>query len=214
LNNDIKESFCKNIELLKSLNANIIDINLEYIKYSLSTYYIISTAEATSNLARFDGIRYGYRSENYNNLDEIYIKSRSEGFGNEVKKRIMLGTYVLSSGYYDAYYKKANMVRNLIKNEFNEIFKSVDIIAMPTAPSIAFKIGEKTSNPIDMYLQDIFTVPVNVAKLPAISVPGGFVNNMPVGLQFIADYLREDKLINISYTYEKNTNYYSIKPNF
>lgn len=206
VNEYVKEVYEKRIETLKNAGAEIVEIDLEYIKYSLATYYIIATAEASSNLGRYDGIRYGHRADDFENLDDLYKKSRTEGFGEEVKRRIMLGTYVLSSGYYDAYYKRAQQVRTLIINEFKKVFEKCDVLAIPTAPNTAFKFGEKTENPIEMYLEDIYTVPVNIAGLPGISVPAGFnkENNMPVGMQFIAKAFDEENLIQIAYSFEQN----------
>lgn len=214
LNPEIKEAFDKSIEKLKELGAKVKEIKLEYAPYALATYYIISPAEASSNLARYDGIKYGYRTKEFDSLYDIYASSRTEGFGEEVKKRIMLGTYVLSSGYYDAYYKKAGQVRTLIIEDFKKAFKDVDVIALPTAPGTAFKFGEKTSNAIEMYLEDVFTVPVNVAGIPAISVPSGFDSKgLPIGLQFIAPAFGEEKLLQVAYTYEQNTDYHTKRPN-
>ena len=214
LNEDVKQAFDRAIECLRNLGAEVIDISLDYAKYALPAYYIISPAEASSNLARYDGIKYGYRTENFEDLESIYAKSRTEGFGEEVKRRIMLGTYVLSSGYYDAYYKRAGQVRTLITEDFNKAFEKVDVIALPTCPNTAFKFGEKTSNPIEMYLEDIFTVPVNIAGLPGISVPCGLdKNGLPIGLQFIAASFDETTLLNTAYAYEQNTTHHEDKPN-
>jgi aspartyl-tRNA(Asn)/glutamyl-tRNA(Gln) amidotransferase subunit A len=215
VNKEVKKVYDNGIEILKNAGAEIVEINLEYIKYSLATYYIIATAEASSNLGRYDGIRYGHRAKDFENLDDLYKKSRTEGFGEEVKRRIMLGTYVLSSGYYDAYYKRAQQVRTLIINEFNKVFENCDAIAIPTAPNTAFKFGEKTENPVEMYLEDIYTVPVNIAGLPGISVPAGFneENNMPVGMQFISKSFEEEKLLQIAYTFEQNVDLKYEKPN-
>ena len=214
INEDIKETFENTIKKLEELGAQIVHLNLDYLKYSLAAYYIIADAEASSNLGRYDGIRFGHRTDEFENLEELYKKSRSEGFGTEVQGRIMLGTYVLSSGYYDAYYKRAQCVRTLIIEDFKRAFNECDAIIMPTAPHPAFKFGEKSTNPLDMYLEDIFTVPVNVAGLPGISVPAGFSkDNMPIGMQFISDYFNEEKLLQIAYTFEQNTNYSKIKPN-
>lgn len=214
INCDVKLAYETAINKLKELGAKVKEINLEYIKYSLSTYYIIATAEASSNLGRYDGIKYGYRTDKFENLLDIYKNSRTEGFGEEVKRRIMLGTYVLSSGYYDAYYKKAQKVRTLIINDFKRVFEEVDLIVLPTAPNTAFKFGEKTNNPIEMYLEDIYTVPVNIAGLPAISVPCGFDSNkMPIGLQFISPAFEEEKILQVAYTYEQNTKFHKMKPN-
>ncbi len=214
VNEDVKASYNNAIKTLENAGAKIVDIDLEYAKYSLATYYIIATAEASSNLGRYDGIRYGFRAEEFNDLEDLYNKSRTEGFGEEVKKRIMLGTYVLSSGYYDAYYKRAQQVRTLIIENFKKAFEKCDAIIIPTAPNTAFKFGEKTENPLEMYLEDIYTVPVNIAGLPGISVPGGFDrDNMPIGIQFISNSFEEEKLIKIAYTFEKNTNFNVEKPN-
>ena len=214
LNSEVKAAFYKSIEKLRELGAEVKEISLNYAAYALPTYYIIATAEASSNLARYDGIKYGYRTKDFEDLQDIYSKSRTEGFGDEVKRRIMLGTYVLSSGYYDAYYKRAGQVRTLIQQDFNKAFNQVDVIAMPTAPNTTFKFGEKSSNPVEMYLEDIYTVPVNIAGLPAISVPCGFDSKkLPIGLQFIAGAFEEQTLLKIAYAYEQNTEYHKEKPN-
>jgi aspartyl-tRNA(Asn)/glutamyl-tRNA(Gln) amidotransferase subunit A len=195
-------------KILKDSGAEIIDISLPNTKYALPTYYIVAPAEASSNLARYDGVKYGYRSNKGTNLIEMYENTRSEGFGDEVKRRILIGTYVLSSGYYDAYYIKAQKVRQLIKNDFDESFKKVDAILTPSTPSTAFKIGEKKNDPISMYLNDIFTVPVNLAGIPAISIPAGTDNNnYPLGLQLIGKTLDEQKLLNIAFAAEKKINF-------
>ena len=195
-------------KILKESGAEIIDISLPNTKYALPTYYIVAPAEASSNLARYDGVKYGHRSSKGNNLIEMYENTRSEGFGDEVKRRILIGTYVLSSGYYDAYYIKAQKVRQLIKNDFDQSFKEVDAILTPSTPSAAFKIGEKKNDPISMYLNDIFTVPVNLAGIPAISIPAGTdSNNYPLGLQLIGKPLDEQKLLNIAFAAEKKINF-------
>ena len=195
-------------KILKESGAEIVDISLPNTKYALPTYYIVAPAEASSNLARYDGVKYGYRSDKGNNLIEMYENTRSEGFGDEVKRRILIGTYVLSSGYYDAYYIKAQKVRQLIKNDFDQSFKKVDAILTPSTPSAAFKIGEKKDDPISMYLNDIFTVPVNLAGIPAISIPAGYdQNKYPLGLQLIGNTLEEQKLLNIAYAAEKKINF-------
>ncbi|MEJ5284941.1 MAG: Asp-tRNA(Asn)/Glu-tRNA(Gln) amidotransferase subunit GatA [Brevinematales bacterium] len=191
------------IELLKKLGAEIVEISLPHSDYAVPTYYIVATAEASSNLERFDGIKYGYR-EKTKTLSELYVKSRSKGFGTEVKRRIMLGTYVLSSGYYDAYYLKALKVRKLIKNDFDNAFKNVDVILSPTSPTPAFKIGEKLDDPISMYLSDIYTIAVNLAGLPAISIPTGFSKDgLPIGSQFIGRLLDEETVLNVSFAIEQ-----------
>jgi len=215
LNPEVKAKFDEAVELYKNLGAEIIEIDLDYAKYALATYYIIATAEASSNLARFDGVKYGHRAEDFEDLIDLYKKSRTEGFGTEVKRRIMLGTYVLSSGYYDAYYKRAQQVRTLIVEDFKKAFEGVDVIALPTAPNVSFKFGEKASNPVEMYLEDIFTVPVNIAGLPGISIPCGFsdTEKMPIGLQLIGNLFEEEKLIKVADAFEKNTEHHKAKPN-
>lgn len=204
IDSEVKESVYSAIELMKQNGAEIKEISLPSTEYAINTYYIIASAEASSNLARFDGVKYGYRAENYNSLTDMYEKTRSEGFGDEVKRRIMLGTFVLSSGFYDAYYKKAKIVQRKISEEFSNAFKECDIIATPTVPSSAFKIGENIGDPIKMYYNDVCTVTVNIAGLPAISVPCGFDSkNMPMGLQFIADKFCEQTLLDTAYAYEQ-----------
>ena len=213
ISEDVKQAYDNAIDTLKAAGAKIEEIKLEYAKYSLATYYIIATAEASSNLGRFDGIRYGYRAKDFNDLDELYVKSRAEGFGDEVKRRIMLGTYVLSSGYYDAYYKRAQQVRTLIVDNFKKAFEKCDVIMIPTAPNTSFKFGAHNASPLEMYLEDIYTVPVNIAGLPGISVPGGFgENGMPIGIQFIAKAFDEQNLLQVAYSFEKNTSYVDKKP--
>lgn len=202
LNEEVKKVINQALNTLVSLGAKLVNIDSKYMKYSISTYYIISSAEASSNLSRYDGVRYGYRAES-DNIEDMYVKTRSEGFGNEVKRRIMIGSYVLSSGFYDAYFKKASQVRRLIKDDFQNAFKDVDVIITPTTPTTAFKKGEKSSKPIEMYLSDIYTVSVSLAGLPAMSVPAGFVDGLPVGIQLIGNYLKEDLLLNIGNIYEK-----------
>lgn len=214
LNSEVKAAYENALTVLKEQGAQIVIIELNYAKYSLATYYIIATAEASSNLGRYDGIRYGHRAKEFSSLDELYVKSRTEGFGDEVKRRIMLGTYVLSSGYYDAYYKRGQQVRTLIIEDFKRAFETCDAIVVPTTPNTSFKFGEKTSNPIEMYLEDIYTVPVNIAGLPGISVPGGFdKNGMPIGIQFIAKAFDEENLLQIAYTFEQNTTFSEERPN-
>lgn len=192
-------------EAKKELEKNGItfkEISLPHTKYAIATYYIISSAEAASNLARYDGVRYGLRSSN-ESVEDMYVKSRSEGFGTEVKRRIMIGNYVLCSGFYDAYYKRASQIRRLIKNDFEKAFEEVDLILTPTSPTVASKKGEKISDPITMYLSDIYTVCVNLAGLPAISVPTKLKDNLPVGMQLIGNYFKEDLLLNVANVYEK-----------
>ncbi len=204
LDPEIHASIENIIEKLKSENFAIEEISLPLTEYSIATYYILTTAEASSNLARFDGARYGFRSENPKNLNDMYISSRSEGFGDEVKRRIMLGTYVLSSGYYDAYYKKAQKVRRLIKNDYDKAFEKVDIILTPTTPTVAFKTGEKSTDPLQMYLNDIYTTSANLVGIPGINIPiGKNSEGLPIGLQLMANQFEEEKLIRLSNFIEK-----------
>lgn len=204
INSEVKETLQKSIEKYKELGAEIEEFSLDIAKYSLAAYYIIACAEASSNLGRFDGIRYTYRTGEFKNLKELYKKSRSEAFGPEVKRRIILGTYVLSSGYYDAYYKKAQQVRTLVMNKFSKAFEKYDVILTPTSPTVAFGIGTKSENPLEMYLSDICTVSVNIAGLPAISIPCG-VNSekMPIAMQLIGNKFEEEKILNAAYTLEQ-----------
>lgn len=205
INEEVKEAIEKAIEKYKELGATIEECSLKTAKYALPIYYIIACAEASSNLGRFDGIHYGYRTQKYNSLKDIYRNSRSEGFGTEVKRRIILGTYVLSSGYYDAYYKKAQKIRTLIKNDFKEAFDKYDVILIPTAPTVAFDIGSKNKNPLEMYLMDLYTVPANIVGVPAISIPcGKDKEGMPIGMQLIAKHFNEEMLYRVAYTYEQN----------
>ena len=204
---EIEDLWQKGITIAKEAGAEILDISLPNTNYALPTYYIVAPAEASSNLARYDGVKYGFRSKGKNLID-MYEKTRSEGFGNEVKRRIMIGTYVLSSGYYDAYYLKAQKVRRLIKNDFDEVYKKVDAILTPSTPSSAFKIGEKTNDPVSMYLNDIFTVPINLAGLPAISIPAGHdEKGYPLGLQIIGKAFDEQNILNIAYSLEEEINF-------
>ena len=208
INPEVKATLEEAIEKYKELGAIVEEVSLDVANYALAAYYIIACAEASSNLGRFDGIRYGYRSPKFDNLRDIYINSRSEGFGDEVKRRIILGTYVLSSGYYDAFYKKGQQVRTLVKNEFDKVFVNYDIILTPTAPTTAFKIGEKSDNPLEMYLSDICTVSVNIAGLPGLSIPCGVDSNgMPVGMQLIGKHFDEETILNAGYTYEQATKF-------
>ena len=200
---EIEDLWTKGIEYAKDCGAEIVEISLPHTNYALPAYYIVAPAEASSNLARYDGVKYGFRSKGENLID-MYEKTRSEGFGEEVQRRIMIGTYVLSSGYYDAYYIKAQKVRKLIKNDFDEAYKKVDAILTPSTPSAAFKIGEKTNDPVSMYLNDIFTVPVNLAGLPAISIPAGVdAKGYPLGLQIIGKAFDEQNILNIAYAMEE-----------
>ena len=204
---EIDELWEKGIKIIKENGGQIIEISLPNTNYALPTYYIVAPAEASSNLARYDGVKYGFRSKGENLID-MYEKTRSEGFGDEVKRRIMIGTYVLSSGYYDAYYLKAQKVRRLIKNDFDEAYKKVDAILTPSTPSSAFKIGEKLNDPVSMYLNDIFTVPINLAGLPAISIPAGHdKKGYPLGLQVIGKAFDEQSILNIAFALEKNISF-------
>ena len=216
INEEVKEKLNQAIEKYKELGAEVEEFSLNIAEYSLATYYIIACAEASSNLGRFDGIRYGYRTENFESLKDIYINSRSEGFGEEVKRRIILGTYVLSSGYYDAYYKKAQQVRTLVKQEFNKAFSKYDVLLTPTSPTVAFEIGTRSNNPLEMYLADICTVSVNIAGLPGISVPCGVdKKGMPIGMQLIGNKFQEETILNAAYTYEQAIKFReNFKPEF
>ena len=216
INPEVKASLEAAIAKYKEMGADVEEISLDIAQYSLATYYIIACAEASSNLGRYDGIRYTHRSSEAKTLKEIYKKSRSEAFGSEVKRRIILGTYVLSSGYYDAYYKKAQQVRTLVMNEFNKAFEKYDIIITPTSPTTAFKIGEKSTNPMEMYLADICTVSVNIAGLPGISIPCGVDSEgLPIGMQIIGKKFDEETIIKAAYAYEQETNFREkYKPTF
>lgn len=216
INEEVKASLEKAIEKYKELGAEVEEFSLDIAKYSLATYYIIACAEASSNLGRFDGVRYTYRTPEFKNLKELYKKSRSEGFGPEVKRRIILGTYVLSSGYYDAYYKKAQQVRTLVMNEFNKAFEKYDVILTPTSPTVSFDIGSKSNNPLEMYLSDICTVSVNIAGLPGISIPCGVdKEGMPIGMQLIGNKFCEETILNAAYTFEQATKFReNYKPQF
>jgi aspartyl-tRNA(Asn)/glutamyl-tRNA(Gln) amidotransferase subunit A len=204
LDPEIRESVLAGVENLKKLGASTVDVELPHGKYGIAVYYIIATAEASSNLARFDGVRYGFRAEDAHELRKMYFKTREEGFGAEVKRRIMLGTYVLSSGYYDAYYSKAQKVRSLVKRDYAAAFAKCDAILTPTSPSVAFKIGEKSDDPLAMYLNDMYTVSANLVGVPAISVPCGVNSDgLPIGLQLIGNFWSEPLLFNMAHTYEQ-----------
>lgn len=206
---DVEKALQSAINTYKSLGAEIVEISLPNLKHSIGIYYILATAECSSNLARFDGVRYGHRTENASNLLEMYCKSRAEGFGPEVKRRIMLGTYALSSGYYDAYYKKAQQMRRVVTEDFLKAFAQVDALISPTCPNTAFDLGARTEDPLAMYLTDIATISANLAGIPAISIPAGFDSDgMPIGLQIVTPQLTEAKLFNISYKFEQEHDYY------
>ncbi len=201
------------VKTLEGLGARVVDVSLPHTRFAVATYYILATSEASSNLARYDGVKYGFRAEGYKDLLEMYKKTRDQGFGPEVKRRIMLGTYALSAGYYEAYYKKGQQVRTLIKRDFDEAFKAVDVIATPTAPSAAFKIGEKSADPLQMYLSDIFTISVNLAGIPGISIPCGFTpSNLPIGLQLLGRHFDEEAILHAAYAYEQATEWHRVKP--
>ena len=216
INSEVKEALEKAIEEYKAMGAIVEECSVPIAEYALATYYIISCAEASSNLGRFDGIRYGYRTPNFENIRDIFVNSRTEGFGDEVKRRIILGTYVLSSGYYDAYYKKAQQARTLVKQEFDKAFEKYDILITPTSPIVAFNMGEKSDNPLEMYLADICTISINIAGLPGISIPCGVdKTGMPIGMQIIGKQFSEETILNAAYTYENKTKFREkYKPEF
>ncbi|GBG55501.1 glutamyl-tRNA(Gln) amidotransferase subunit A [Sporomusaceae bacterium FL31] len=204
---EVEKSIRQAIDQLVALGAELTEISMPHTEYALSAYYLIAPAEASSNLARYDGVGFGHRAPG-NDIVDMYKKTRSEAFGTEVKRRIMLGTYALSSGYYDAYYLKALKVRTLVKQDFDRAFEKVDVLITPTAPTTAFKMGEKSSNPLSMYLQDVCTIPVNLAGVPGISIPCGFANGMPIGMQIIGKPLDEETIIRTAYTFEQNNDYH------
>lgn len=212
IDKEVEKSVKSAIRQIESLGAEVIDISLPHTDYAVATYYLIATSEASSNLARYDGVKYGLRVEG-KDLLEMYKKTRSKGFGQEVKRRIMLGTFALSSGYYDAYYRRAQQVRTLIKQDFERAFEAVDVIVTPTCPSTAFKIGEMISDPLQMYLSDILTISVNLAGLPALSIPCGFDSEaMPIGLQIIGNYFDEQNVLKAAYAYEQSTDWHKMRP--
>ena len=196
----------------RKLGAVTVEVSLPNMKLAVPSYYVIAPAEASSNLSRYDGVRYGYRAPDYSDLNDMYSKSRAQGFGAEVKRRILIGTYVLSHGYYDAYYLQAQRIRRLIANDFTEAFKSCDVIMGPTSPTTAFRLGEKMDDPVQMYLSDIYTIAVNLAGLPGMSVPCGFVGGLPVGLQLIGDYFSEAKLLNVAHRYQLASDWHTQRP--
>ncbi|MBM7692699.1 aspartyl-tRNA(Asn)/glutamyl-tRNA(Gln) amidotransferase subunit A [Peribacillus deserti] len=207
-----RDSVLEALKVLEKLGATWEEVSLPHSKYALSAYYLLSSSEASANLARFDGVRYGYRTDNAKNLIEMYKNTRAEGFGDEVKRRIMLGTFALSSGYYDAYYKKAQQVRTLIKKDFEDVFEKFDVIIGPTAPTPAFKLGEKTTDPLTMYANDILTIPVNLAGVPGISVPCGFAGGLPLGLQIIGRHFDESTVYRVAHAFEQATSFHKEKP--
>jgi aspartyl-tRNA(Asn)/glutamyl-tRNA(Gln) amidotransferase subunit A len=200
------------VEELKRLGATVKEISLPNMQHAIPAYYVIAPAEASSNLSRFDGVRFGYRCENPSNLEDLYKRSRAEGFGNEVKRRIMVGTYALSAGYYDAYYLKAQKIRRLIKNDFVSAFNEVDVILGPTTPNPAWKLGEKNNDPVAQYLEDIYTITANLAGLPGLSMPAGFVDGLPVGVQLLAPYFQEGRLLNVAHQYQQATDWHKQAP--
>jgi len=207
-----KKAVLEALKAYEKMGATFKEVSLPSLKFALATYYIIAPAEASSNLSRYDGVHYGHRSEKQNDLMDMYLSTRNEGFGPEVKRRIIIGTYALSSGYYDAYYLKAQKVRTLIKQDFDDTFKDFDVVMSPTCPSPAFKVGEKVSDPLSMYLSDIATIPINLAGIPAISVPCGFDNDLPVGLQIMGRAFDEETLFRVAFSYEQETKWNKRKP--
>ena len=212
LDNDVVKVFEESKKHYESLGAEFIDISLPNVSLSVPTYYVVAPAECSSNLSRFDGVKFGKRCDNPKDLEELYIKTRSEGFGDEVKRRILIGSYVLSAGFYDAYYKKAQQVRRLIKNDFDSAFKSVDIIMSPTTRGAAFKAGSKGDDPIQMYLEDLFTIPANLAGLPAMSIPNGMIDKKPIGLQLIGNFLDESRLLQAAHNFQISTDWHLKTP--
>ena len=212
LDNEVVKVYEDSLKEFEALGANLIDISLPNLSLSVPTYYVVAPAECSSNLSRFDGVKFGRRSEDPKDLEELYIKSRSEGFGDEVKRRILIGSYVLSAGYYDAYYKKAQQVRRLIKNDFDKAFSNIDVIMTPTTRGPAFEMGSKGSDPIQMYLEDLFTISANLAGLPAISIPNGSVDNKPTGIQIIGNFLDESSVLNFAHMFQTSTNWHMHTP--
>jgi aspartyl-tRNA(Asn)/glutamyl-tRNA(Gln) amidotransferase subunit A len=212
LDPQVKQRIMEALSVLEGLGAAWEEVSLPHSEYALAAYYLLASSEASSNLARYDGIRYGVRASNAQNLLDVYKQSRSEGFGDEVKRRIMLGTYALSSGYYDAYYLKAQKVRTLIKQDFDNIFEKYDVVIGPTAPTTAFKIGEQVNDPLTMYLNDIYSIPVNLAGIPGISVPCGFAEGLPVGLQIMGKAFDESTVLRIAHAFEQATDHHKLRP--
>jgi aspartyl-tRNA(Asn)/glutamyl-tRNA(Gln) amidotransferase subunit A len=213
MDEDVARVVNKAVDEVERLGGKKISISLPNVHSSIACYYVIASAEASSNLSRFDGVRYGYRAPEYGDLLDMYCKTRAQGFGAEVKRRILIGTYVLSHGYYDAYYLKAQKIRRLMAHDFSEAFKKCDVILGPTSPNTAFKVGEKTRDPVLMYLNDIFTIPANLAGLPAMSIPCGFgTDNLPAGLQIIGSYFAEAKMLNVAHQYQRATDWHQREP--
>ena len=213
LNNEVAAAVDAAVEELKNLGATTVEISLANSKLAIPVYYVLAPAEASSNLSRFDGVRYGYRAPDYASLDDMYCKTRAQGFGAEVKRRILIGAYVLSHGYYDAYYLQAQKIRRLIADDFNEAFKACDVILGPTAPGTAFKLGEKSDDPVEMYLNDLYTIPANLAGLPGMSLPCGFdTRGLPIGLQLVGNYFSEAKMLNVAHQYQRTTDWHARAP--
>ncbi|WP_271410809.1 Asp-tRNA(Asn)/Glu-tRNA(Gln) amidotransferase subunit GatA [Pseudomonas sp. Q1-7] len=212
LDSRIADAVLAVVEELKKLGASVKEVSLPNMQHAIPAYYVIAPAEASSNLSRFDGVRFGYRCENPQNLEDLYKRSRAEGFGDEVKRRIMVGTYALSAGYYDAYYLKAQKIRRLIKNDFMAAFGEVDVILGPTTPNPAWKLGEKNNDPVAQYLEDIYTITANLAGLPGLSMPAGFVDGLPVGVQLLAPYFQEGRLLNVAHQYQQATDWHKQAP--
>ncbi len=214
IQSEVRDAIETSLQKLEELGAIVEETSLPHSKYALAVYYLIQPSECSSNLAKFDGVRYGYRDKSAENLIDMYMKTRSEGFGKEVKRRIMLGTYALSSGYYDAYYLKALKVRTLILQDFEKAFGEYDVLVAPTSPTVAFPFGEKTENPLQMYLSDICTIPINLAGIPGLSIPCGFSDGLPIGLQILGEPFSEEKLLQVGYAFEKNSEFHLARPSF
>jgi len=212
LDSQVEQAVTEALKVYESLGAELVEISLPNSHLAVPVYYVVAPAECSSNLSRFDGARYGYRCSDPKDLDDLYLRSRGEGFGPEVKRRILIGTYALSAGYYDAYYLKAQQIRRLISNDFVEAFKEVDVIMGPTSPGVAFKLGEKSDDPVSMYLSDIYTIAVNLAGLPGMSVPAGQVSGLPVGLQLVGNYWAEAKILNIAHRFQQETDWHRQMP--
>ncbi|HEY5603238.1 MAG TPA: amidase, partial [Gammaproteobacteria bacterium] len=212
LDKDVAKVVDDAIKQYQSMGAELVDISLPNTKTAVSTYYVVAPAECSSNLSRFDGVRFGYRCKAPKNLEDLYKRTRGEGFGREVKRRIMVGTYVLSAGYYDAYYLKAQKLRRLISDEFKQAFEQVDVIMGPTSPTVAFKIGERMDDPVAMYLSDAYTIATNLAGLPGISIPAGFAQGLPVGLQIIGGHFQEGRLLNVAHQFQQQTDWHQQIP--
>jgi aspartyl-tRNA(Asn)/glutamyl-tRNA(Gln) amidotransferase subunit A len=210
---DVEQAVRAGTETLRELGAELVDVSLPHTRYAVATYYILANAEASSNLARYDGVRYGVRTTPGTHLLDMYMRTRAEGFGPEVKRRIMLGTYALSAGYYDAYYKKAQQLRTLFRQDFHQAFTQCDVLLAPVSPTAAFRLGERLEDPLQMYLADVFTIPVNLAGLPAMSIPCGFTRQqLPIGLQLIAPPFRETTLLQVAAAFEAATDFHTHKP--